>query len=143
MSENIVLHTYLKDLKPILGDEQYVFISVPYNLLEKTTETLSQLMMVSLSFFREKEGASFVVSQQNIDKLPIQTSHVSTGLYRCITLNVYSDLESVGLTAAVTKRLTDMDVSANVIAGYFHDHILIPSSDAEKALLALTDMSLR
>jgi hypothetical protein len=60
----------------------------------------------------------------------------STG-FRCITLGVHSSLEAVGLTAAVSTRLTELGISANVIAAHFHDHVFVPSSEAERALDAL------
>jgi len=44
-----------------------------------------------------------------------------------ITLMVHSALDSVGLTAAVTRQLADEGISCNVVAGYFHDHLFVPA----------------
>jgi hypothetical protein len=52
---------------------------------------------------------------------------------------VHSSLEAVGLTAAVSKKLADKGISANVIAAYYHDHIFVQSAKAEEALYALTE----
>jgi len=49
-------------------------------------------------------------------------------------------LEAVGLTAAVSRVLTDARISANVVAGYTHDRVFVPqdrASDAMRALAAL------
>jgi hypothetical protein len=61
--------------------------------------------------------------------------------YRLITLKVHSSLEAVGLTAAFSNKLTEHDISANVIAGYFHDHIFIQARQAEKAMAALKELT--
>ena len=57
-----------------------------------------------------------------------------------ITLNVVSDLQDVGLTAAFSNALAEEHISCNVIAGFNHDHIFIPKQDAEKALRTLIEL---
>ena len=47
-------------------------------------------------------------------------------LFKLITLTVHSSLKSVGLTAAVTSKLAEYEISANVVAAYYHDHIFVP-----------------
>ncbi len=49
-----------------------------------------------------------------------------------ITLNVHSSLEAVGSTAAFATALGEAGISCNVLAGYFHDHILVPAPKAER-----------
>ena len=55
-----------------------------------------------------------------------------------LTLSVQSSLEAVGLTAAVSERLTREGISCNVLAGYRHDHLLVPVARADDAIAALT-----
>lgn len=43
-----------------------------------------------------------------------------------LTLDVHSALEAVGLTAAFSRQLGRAGIPCNVIAGFFHDHILVP-----------------
>jgi uncharacterized protein len=143
MSENIQLQSYLRQLEPILAPDKYVFISVPYDFAKYHVDITSLLIQQCLSLHREKEGLSLVITQNELDKFTCKFQRVSKTSYGCITLNVLSDLESVGLTAAVAQCLADIGVSANMIAGYFHDHILIPSSDVEKAFLALSGLTAR
>lgn len=59
------------------------------------------------------------------------------GVFSQITLTVHSSLEAVGLTAAVSAKLAEKEISANVIAGYYYDHIFVQSSKAEAVLKAL------
>lgn len=57
-----------------------------------------------------------------------------------ISLTVHSDLAAVGLTAAFAAALGREGISANVVAGYFHDHIFVQwarRDDAVETLQAL------
>jgi hypothetical protein len=61
-----------------------------------------------------------------------------TGLpMRRITLTVASALDGVGLTAAVAAALAAEAIPCNVIAGFHHDHVLVPSARVDDALAAL------
>jgi uncharacterized protein len=55
-----------------------------------------------------------------------------------LTLTVHSSLEAVGLTAAVSERLTREAIPCNVLAGYHHDHLLVPVERVDDAIAALT-----
>jgi hypothetical protein len=46
----------------------------------------------------------------------------------------------VGLTAAVSNRLAEAGISANMIAAYFHDHIFVSSAQADLALNVLLEL---
>ena len=58
-----------------------------------------------------------------------------------ISLTVRSDLAAVGLTAAIAGALTQAGISANVIAGYHHDHFFVQAAHAEAAMAALRGLS--
>lgn len=58
-----------------------------------------------------------------------------------ISLSVQSDLAAVGLTAAFARALADKGISANVIAGFHHDHIFLPWDQRFAALAALEALS--
>jgi hypothetical protein len=55
-----------------------------------------------------------------------------------LTLTVQSSLEAVGLTAHVSARLAAEGIACNVLAGYHHDHLLVPVDRADEAIVALT-----
>ena len=87
---------------------------------------------------------SFPISSQNCSILncrPANAGFDCTHTFRCITLRVHSSLRAVGLTAAVSAELARHGVSANVVAGYCHDHVLVPSEQAEEALGHLQNLS--
>lgn len=58
-----------------------------------------------------------------------------------LTLEIHSSLAAVGLTAAVSRALAERDIACNVLAGFYHDHLLVPVADAERAIEALTALS--
>lgn len=58
-----------------------------------------------------------------------------------ITLSVHSSLEAIGLTAAFSNALSEHEISCNVVAAYYHDHIFIDKKDTVKAMEILSSFS--
>lgn len=58
-----------------------------------------------------------------------------------LTLEVHSALDAVGLTAAFSKALGDAGIPCNVMAGAFHDHILVPVASVGDAIEALESLA--
>ncbi len=54
-----------------------------------------------------------------------------------LTLDVHSALEAVGLTAAFARALGRVGIPCNVIAGFHHDHILVPHDKSTAAVEAI------
>lgn len=88
---------------------------------------------------RETEGLSLVTTQQQADRVGLTYDFVAGW----ITLRVHPALEAVGLTAAVSTAFASAGISCNVIAGYYHDHLLVPIEKAERALLVLQKLAAR
>lgn len=57
-----------------------------------------------------------------------------------LTLTVHSALEAVGLTAAVSTALAAAGIPANMLAGFYHDHILVPEERADEAMAVLRSL---
>jgi len=85
----------------------------------------------------ESEGLTLIIPKSKADEHEIEYESV----FRCITLNVHSSLDAVGLTAAFSSKLTEYGISANVIAGYFHDHIFVQNELAGKAIAAINELT--
>ncbi|WP_062522330.1 ACT domain-containing protein [Demequina silvatica] len=81
----------------------------------------------------ESEGTTVVLREDDARALGLAFEFPSAR----ITLEVHSSLEAVGLTAAFARALADAGVSANVVAGFHHDHIFVPWDRREDALAAL------
>ncbi len=58
-----------------------------------------------------------------------------------LTLDVHSALEAVGLTAAFSRALGRAGIPCNVIAGFYHDHILVPHDKSEAAVEVIEALS--
>jgi uncharacterized protein len=86
---------------------------------------------------REDEGLAVVLRHEQADRLGIAYDYVAAW----ITLRVHSALDAVGLTAAISTALADAGLSCNVIAGYHHDHLLVPADGAPEAITVLSDLS--
>lgn len=54
-----------------------------------------------------------------------------------LTLEVHSALDAVGLTAAVSDALARRGIPCNVLAGCYHDHLLVPVDRADDAVGAI------
>jgi uncharacterized protein len=74
--------------------------------------------------------------------LPVEAAEragqLVTVRFAWLSLSVQSSLEAVGLTAAISTRLTELDIPCNVLAGYHHDHLLVPIERVDDAIAALT-----
>jgi uncharacterized protein len=60
-----------------------------------------------------------------------------------LTLEMHSALDAVGLTAEVSTRLARAGIACNVIAGTFHDHLLVPVDRCDEAIELLVDHTAR
>ena len=92
-----------------------------------------------IGFFHEKEGLTLIITQQEAINKNIDYESV----YKLISLNVHSSLDAVGLTAAFSAKLAEKNISANVVAAYYHDHIFVPEEKAEQALAAISEFRLQ
>ncbi|MCA8057454.1 MULTISPECIES: ACT domain-containing protein [Burkholderia cepacia complex] len=121
----------LASMQPELNEGAYVFSFV------QADRDVS--LLAPLATFREREGLTVIVDEPTAvrEDLPV--------LFRAawITLTVHSDLQAVGLTAAVAEALTKASISCNVVAAAFHDHIFVPVERATDALAQLMDLQSR
>ena len=88
---------------------------------------------------REAEGLTSVLERGDADRLGLAYDYVAGW----ITLQVHSDLAAVGLTAAVSTALAEAGISCNMLAGFHHDHLLVPIDGVDRALEVLTELSQR
>lgn len=112
----------LRQLSPTLHGGVYVFVSVP---VEFDYSALQPIAM-----FLEAEGRTLVLRDDQAQAAALDV------LFRAawITLSVHSDLQAIGLTAAVAAALTQAGISCNVLAGAFHDHVFVPVECAATAI---------
>ncbi|MGJ3189741.1 N-acetyltransferase [Paenarthrobacter sp. FR1] len=124
MSGETDLKTLVESLHPVVREGAYVYALWPHGRpLEGAIEAA----------VREAEGLTVVLHRDEADRLGLNYDFVASW----ITLQVHSALEAVGLTAAVSAALTHAGISCNVLAGFHHDHLLVPSADADRAVEVL------
>lgn len=122
------LNTLLDNMRPVLRAPEYVFCTVNNGRFADFADANP------LAAFAEDEGTSLVVTKMTAERLELPFD----GVYRCISLNVHSSLEAVGLTAAVSGLLARHGIPANVIAAYYHDHVFVPATNATQAFELLS-----
>jgi len=107
----------LADLQPELSPDRYAFVATDNSTFDDGVFAL----------VREDEGVAVI----RVDP---------AGEWARISLGVHSSLDAVGLTATLSSRLADVGISANIIAGRFHDHLFVPWDRREQALDCLRSM---
>jgi len=110
----------------VAGDVAFASITEP--------SALARLLPLARAVFREVEGISLILP------LSDHPDPKSAQPMRQITLNVFSDLEGVGLTAAVATALAEAGIACNMVAAHHHDHVFVPSDRAAEALIILLEL---
>ena len=121
----------LATMQPELQAGAFVFATIEGHDIPAGLEPIGTL--------REAEGTTLILPAHDAGHPAI----VASKPMRQITLTVHSSLDAVGLTAAFATELTRLGISANVVAGYYHDHIFVAERDAERAVVALEGLSER
>ena len=123
------LDQLIKSMKPVINEEDYVFCEIN-DLARVNIDNI-------VSFFREKESITVILKKEYADELSLKYGYIAAW----ITLTVHSSLEAVGLTAAFAQALAKENISCNVVAAYYHDHIFVDKADADKAMEVLRKLS--
>lgn len=123
------LQKLLEQMKPTLNFGEYVFVTISNVDEIARTDTLFE--------FKETEGITVVLERKKADELQLSYQFISSW----ITLKIHSSLEAVGLTAAFSTALTQHNISCNVVAGFYHDHLFVSKKDTQKAIEVLTTLS--
>lgn len=125
------LEKLLSSMSPVLIEGEFVFYSF------KNARYGDHSHLEPIAAITEREGLTLVIPKPKADEYEL----VYELVFKSITLMVHSSLEAVGLTAALSTKLSEHGISANVIAGYFHDHIFVQRDHAERAIAALDELT--
>jgi hypothetical protein len=119
----------LRSLEPAVRDGEFVYVSFPGGAIPAAVRP--EVMI------REDEGVTVVARREDADAAGLAYDIT----FAWITLSVHSSLEAVGLTAAFSAALGDAGISCNVIAGYYHDHLLVPVVHRDAAIAVLRKLA--
>jgi len=119
----------IANMEPVLNEGDYVFATV--------LSTNSIPREITVCEIKEKEGITVILLKKDAERLGLSFEYIAAW----ITLNIHSSLEAVGLTAAFASELGKNNISCNVVAGYYHDHIFVDKKDKDKAIRVLQAMS--
>jgi len=89
-----------------------------------------------LAMFREAEGVSLILERGAAEA----AGFPAAAPMALITLNVYSALDGVGLTAAVAAALAKAGIACNMVAALNHDHVFVPADRADEAFAILLSL---
>jgi hypothetical protein len=131
MKRNRFLQDLIKQLSPKLDANTYVYCTVPhakYGELEKLKPIIS---------IAELEGLTLVIPLEQARAEGLDYYRI----FRRITLEGHSSLEALGLTSVVTSLLAERGITTNVVAGFYHDHIFVPSDRTDEAMEALKELA--
>ena len=129
MSGEKNLSVLIKEMKPYLNEGEYVFVS--------TTTLIDINSNQVIGTFKEQEGTTYILKKELADNLNLKYDFIASW----ITLKIHSSLDAVGLTAAFSSELAKHNISCNVVAGFYHDHIFVAKKDALKTIDVLTNLS--
>lgn len=131
MNRTQFLQDLIIQLSPRLDSTTYVYCTVPraqYGELDKLKPIVS---------IAELEGLTLVIPLEQAKAEGLDYYRI----FRRITLEGHSSLEALGLTSVVTSLLAERGITTNVIAGFYHDHIFVPSDRTDEAMEALKDLA--
>lgn len=121
------LTNLLRTMQPDLHAEPYGFAAAPPGFDGQG----------GFARIAEAEALTVIAPMSELERMGL----TSLQPWARISLTVHSDLAAVGLTAALAGALAGVGISANVVAGVYHDHIFVPWDRRHDALLALKNLS--
>jgi len=123
----------LAGMTPVLTEGEFVFCSI------NETDVIGRAMPMALGSFKEAEGLTVILPRADAKALGFD----DTLPMRRITLDVFSALDGVGLTAGVAAALAAENIPCNMVAAYHHDHVFVPAAMAERAIAVLRELQQR
>lgn len=121
------LAVLLRSMRPVLHEATYGYVTVPAG--QAATGVFARIA--------EDEGDTLIAESAVL----VAAGFAPGALWARISLMVHSDLAAVGLTAAFAQALGERGISANVVAGFYHDHIFVGWESRHDAVQALQALS--
>lgn len=120
------LETLLKNMQPMLEEEELVFCSLPLDQVDK-------YFPICQGYYCEREGITVIMGRHLADLDGLEYDYI----FKRITLDVFSSLGAVGFIARVAEVLAAQGISVNVVSAFYHDHLYVQSHQAQLAIETL------
>lgn len=127
------LQHLLASMTPVLSPTRHTFCTVPPGITEPVMEAQA------VATFLEAEGKTLVVEYE----AAVDAGLEPAGEWAMLTMEVHSSLEAIGFIAAIASTLAEQHISANVMSGFFHDHVFVQWSRRHEAVAALEALAAR
>ena len=111
------LDQLLRKMRPRLHEGTVAYCTLP---------TGAAVPQQAIASFREDEALTVILALADATSAGLTPRFLAAW----ITLEVYSALDAVGLTAAVSRALADAGIPCNVVAAFHHDHLFVPAEQA-------------
>ena len=115
-------------LDPDCDQEEYVFVALPS----------ADAGIGAVATVQEPEGLSGVLPRTEADRRGLAYDYVAAW----IVLGAQTDLDAIGVTAAVASELARLGISCNIVAGLRHDHVFVPHGRAREAAAAIARLTI-
>lgn len=125
MSGETDLGRILETLSVRRREGVYVFASIPPG------QPLPDLPLSAM--ISEVEGTTVVLNRDVAVGAGVEYEFEAAWL----TIEAHTSLEAVGVTASVSTALAMKSIPVNVIAGFHHDHLLVPVDMVDDAIAAV------
>ena len=125
----IELHEMLAALTVSVRPDRYTFVTMASPAKLKLDDSIEAVV-------REVEGTTVVTT---VDRARARGWDIGFEA-AWLTIEIHSALEAVGLTAALSAVLAEAGIPCNVLAGFHHDHLLVPPDRVDDSLAAIESL---
>lgn len=125
MTGEMDLQQMLSEMRVTIRDATYCMVSL--------SSPSRELRDSAAAVIVEEEAVTLVITTTQAEDNDLPYDFAAAWL----TLEVHSSLHAVGLTAAVAQVLTDEGIPCNVLAGFYHDHLLVPAGKGHQVKILL------
>ena len=123
-----------------LHPDEFVLVSLAPSEKERALDSVKQLDPFT-SVTADHAEVSLILKTLDWESIEglFQSSQVE-GPYRAITFDIVLDLSLVGFLSVVSAVLAEAGISIFALSTFLRDHILVKSSEANKAVRLLEDL---
>lgn len=125
----------INDLQEVLASIKVSCDEVAYGFAT-VIEDVAISAQDGLATFKEKEGLAIIDTVGSLKSKDLKYD----GPFAKLTVDAHTSLDMVGLTAAISTKLANNGISANVVAAYYHDHIFVQYEHRHEALKLLKEL---